>query len=321
MVKYNNQEFSSIEEAQWAAFFTSEKWKWDYDLKNHSFILDLDRPILAIITPADVSEHLYAFVIKDKIHDWDKEILILGTKPFHDSWSCQLGLLGEKWYEQENDSWSYWFEESPLMYCHICKKLSFYHSQGSYHCRVSGCYDGDGHIGVLDTNDLEKMWKDIQTKAGLMVIAKQADPKVEKTLKNIANEITEPVQDNQASGTLNPIIWNNLRFRSKTEVKIAEALEKEKILFFPNCKARLGFTERQNLEPDFLICHKGKLGILEIDGSPYHPATRSAHEHKRDRLFLAHGISLVQRFDANECYENPENVVKQFLYLLTQNAR
>lgn len=321
MVKYNNQEFPSLAEAHWAAFFTSVEWKWTYDSQKRGFILDIDTPTLAIVTPADVPELLYAFVIKEKLTDWDKEILILGTKPFHDSWSCQLGLLGEKWYEQENDSWSYWFEESPLMYCSFCKKPSFYHSQGSYRCRVSGCYDGDGHIGYLDATELDKIWKDAQIKSGLIESIKTPSIKPKPIHENNAKNKIEPVTDNQASGTLNPIIWNNLHFRSKTEVKIAEAFEKEKVLFFPNCKARLGFTERQNLEPDFLVCYKGKLGIMEIDGSPFHPASRSAHEHKRDRLFLAHGISLVQRFDANECYENPENVVKQFLYLLTQNAR
>ena len=321
MVKYKNQGFPSLAEAQWAAFFTAEKWNWSYDLKRQAFILNIDTPTLAIVTPADIPEHLYSFIIKEKLSDWDKEILILGTKPFHNTYLCQLGLLGEKWYEQENDEWSYWFEESPLMYCNQCKKLSFYHSAGSYRCRVSGCYDGDGHIGYLDTTKLEKLWIDIQTKAGLMIVETQNHLKTATTSNYVTNDKPEIFQDNQASGTLNPIIWNNLRFRSKTEVKIAEALEKEKVLFFPNCKARLGFKERQNLEPDFLVCHKGKLGILEIDGSPYHPASRSAHEHKRDRLFLAHGISLVQRFDANECYENPENVVKQFLYLLSQSAR
>ncbi|MBV6466543.1 MAG: hypothetical protein PGMFKBFP_01859 [Anaerolineales bacterium] len=321
MVKYNNQEFPSLAEAQWAAFFTAEKWKWSYASQRQAFILDIKTPTLAIVTPADIPARLYAFVVNGKLPSWDKEILILGTKPFHDKYSCQLGLLGEPFHEQGKKGWDYWFAESPLMYCVECKKLSFYHAECSYHCRVSGCYDGDGHIGYLDGVELEKRWIDAQTKAGLLTAVKENRLKTTKVINYVADDKLELFQDNQASGTTNPIIWNNLRFRSKTEVKIAEALEKEKVLFFPNCKARLGFTERQNLEPDFLVCYKGKLGILEIDGSPYHPASRSAHEHKRDRLFLAHGISLVQRFDANECYENPENVVKQFLYLLTQNAR
>ena len=52
--------------------------------------------------------------------------------------------------------------------------------------------------------------------------------------------------------------WNNLRFRSQTEIRIAEAFERKKVLFLPNCGARLGFRERQNRESDFLVCCEGK---------------------------------------------------------------
>jgi hypothetical protein len=110
--------------------------------------------------------------------------------------------------------------------------------------------------------------------------------------------------------------WNNLRFRSQTEIRIAEALERAQVLFFPNCMARLGFSRRQNREPDFLICHKGKWGILEVDSPLSHPPSRAIYDYERDRLFQAHGILLVQHFDAGECWENADGVVEKFLYLL-----
>jgi hypothetical protein len=121
---------------------------------------------------------------------------------------------------------------------------------------------------------------------------------------------------NQAVDAEKVLIWENHRFRSQAEVKIAQALERAKVLFFPNCKARLGLTSRENREPDFLVCSKGKWGILEVDGELFHPPSRAAEDHKRDRLFQAHGIKLVERFDAGLCYEKPDQVVKQFLYLL-----
>jgi hypothetical protein len=111
-------------------------------------------------------------------------------------------------------------------------------------------------------------------------------------------------------------IWKNLRFRSQTEIRVSEALEHAHVLFLPNCMARLGFSQRQNREADFLICHKGKWGILEVDGPLSHPPARTVKDHERDRLFKAHGIRLVEHFDAGECWENPEGVVKRFLYLL-----
>ena len=48
-----------------------------------------------------------------------------------------------------------------------------------------------------------------------------------------------------------------------------KVLDERNILYFPNCKGRMNTRadERKNLKPDFLICHKGKWGILEVDGN------------------------------------------------------
>jgi hypothetical protein len=115
----------------------------------------------------------------------------------------------------------------------------------------------------------------------------------------------------------NPVsIWENLRFRSLTEIRIAQALDKRKVLFLPNCAARLGFSRRQNREADSLVCEKGKWGILEADSPDSHPPARTVEDHERARLFQAHGILLVQLFDGGECFENADGVVDKFLYLL-----
>ena len=126
---------------------------------------------------------------------------------------------------------------------------------------------------------------------------------------------------NQVSGerTARILNWNNLGFRSASEIKIAQALDKAGALFLPNCKARLGSGEnRQNREPDFLVCHNGKWGILEVDGEPFHPLTRTAQDHERDRLFKIHGITVAEHYDANKCFNNPDEVVKNFLLILDQ---
>jgi len=112
-------------------------------------------------------------------------------------------------------------------------------------------------------------------------------------------------------------VWNNLKFRSQSEVRIAEALDRAGALFFPNCSARLGpVGGRRNREPDFLVCYEGRWGVLQVDGDPFHPPARTAHEHEQDRLFHHHGVAVVQHFDATRCYENPDGVVKEFLGLL-----
>jgi hypothetical protein len=107
--------------------------------------------------------------------------------------------------------------------------------------------------------------------------------------------------------------WQNLSFSSVSEVKIAQALDRVGVLFFPNCRGRLTTTEgRRNRECDFLICYEGIWGILEVDGEPYHPASRAAEDHKRDGFFLDHGV-WVYRFDSNDCFKCPDSVVRRFL--------
>jgi hypothetical protein len=114
------------------------------------------------------------------------------------------------------------------------------------------------------------------------------------------------------------LTWNNLGFRSASEVKIAQALDRAGVLFFPNCLARLGLAEnRQNREPDFLVCHNGKWGILEVDGGPYHPSSRTVEDHERDRLFKVHGISKIEHYDATKCFNESDAVVNEFLKLLS----
>ncbi len=61
--------------------------------------------------------------------------------------------------------------------------------------------------------------------------------------------------------------WNGWQFRSQAEVKIAEALDRAGVLFFPKATARLTTPEgRTNQSPHFLVCSEGKLGILVVDG-------------------------------------------------------
>lgn len=122
---------------------------------------------------------------------------------------------------------------------------------------------------------------------------------------------------NQATGFQTRREWHGLRFRSESELRIAQALERAGVLFLPNCKVRLGpVAGRTTREPDFLICSHGQWGVLEVDGEPYHPAERTATEHERDRLLKQHGIRVVEHFDAARCFATPDAVVCEFLALL-----
>ncbi len=114
-----------------------------------------------------------------------------------------------------------------------------------------------------------------------------------------------------------PHEWNGFYFRSKTEIKIAEALDRANVLFYPNSKARLNKAEaRINKESDFLVFQSGKSGILEVDGRKWHQT--AADDHERDRLFKRYGIRVIERFDAIRCWEEPDKVVQEFLEILSQ---
>jgi uncharacterized protein YjbI with pentapeptide repeats len=121
-------------------------------------------------------------------------------------------------------------------------------------------------------------------------------------------------------GTNNaPYSWQGLYFRSKAEIKIAEVLDCAGVLFYPNCKARLNTPEgRDQKESDFLVFYQGKWGILEVDGEPWHTPSRTVHDHERDRLFKAHGICIVEHYDATRCWNEPDGVVREFLDILSQ---
>ena len=106
---------------------------------------------------------------------------------------------------------------------------------------------------------------------------------------------------------------DELGFRSPAEISIYDELKKRRLLFFPNAAAILGESGKKR-EPDFLICHKGKWGVLEVMGQTYH--TDAVKDHDRARLFKEHGLLCIEFFPANRCEGRAAKVVDEFLSLL-----
>ena len=129
--------------------------------------------------------------------------------------------------------------------------------------------------------------------------------------KSVSLVLRSPKDNQGQNATLE---WHGLFFRSPAELKIAEALDDNNILFFPNSRGRVSdrYQQKSTIEVDFLIIHQGKVGILEVDGATYHPS--AAKDHQRDRLFMRQGV-LCSRFEATECLNNPQGVVEEFLSL------
>jgi hypothetical protein len=111
------------------------------------------------------------------------------------------------------------------------------------------------------------------------------------------------------------IPFKGMIFRSKTEVRIAKALEHAGIVYLPPTKARLntGKDGRQSREIDFLVFHQGQWGMLEVDGPWHNPANDEA----RDQLLRANGLTHIQRFDSDRCYHRPDEVVSEFMASLS----
>jgi hypothetical protein len=119
-----------------------------------------------------------------------------------------------------------------------------------------------------------------------------------------------------------PVEHDGLRFRSRVETRIYDALKRRPVLFFPNGAAIFGGRkEDEKREPDFLVCCAGKWGILEVMGDRYHPSATAARDHERARLFKDYGVNFIEFYDAAQCDREPEAVVDDFLRRLGESRQ
>jgi len=123
---------------------------------------------------------------------------------------------------------------------------------------------------------------------------------------NVSNQALFTFSDNEK------IAYKGLNFRSKTEIKIFEALIKRSLLVLPLPVAVMGEMEKYR-EPDFVVFYKGKVGIIEIHGDKWHPPETAASEHERRRAFTKLGVHIYEIFGADRCWNEPDKVIDDFL--------
>ena len=120
--------------------------------------------------------------------------------------------------------------------------------------------------------------------------------------------------------------WNGLRFRSKSEIRIAQVLDDISAIYVPNSIIRVFSTPMDFdictqrmiiVEVDFLILDGGNWGILEVDG-PHHTRKRRCKEQERERLFKHKSIKVYERFDAKRCYKDPYEVLQEFFRIMSK---
>ena len=121
-------------------------------------------------------------------------------------------------------------------------------------------------------------------------------------------------------------LHDELHFRSKAEIAIYDELKQRDVLFFPNPAAVLGASASEygaaveKKEPDFLICYKGKWGILEINHDDFHTGiVRTTKDHERARKFNHYGLFFIHAYDYDKCRADRVGVVDEFLKLLANH--
>jgi hypothetical protein len=115
-------------------------------------------------------------------------------------------------------------------------------------------------------------------------------------------------------------VYNEMKFASQSEIRIAQEFENRKVLFFPLAvavRAETGSSYQDHREVDFLVCLNGTWGILEVS---YHP-DRFEKDAEKDSWFKKSGVLCVQHYTAERCYQRPGEVVSEFLEILSKHKR
>jgi hypothetical protein len=146
--------------------------------------------------------------------------------------------------------------------------------------------------------------------------------------ERIKEEIIRRKETNQAIITekvftrelKNVLSYNEMKFASQSEIRIAQELENRKVLFFPlplAVRADTGKQFEDHREVDFIVCHDGVWGILEV---AFHP-DRFEKDKEKDVWFKKSGILCIEHYTAEKCYKYPTDTVKEFLNTLARYKR
>ncbi len=134
--------------AQWTRLSAVMGWPTRLGQVPGEFLLALREPIRVSVCGARTERELQAHANRVDRGRWPNEILVVGhgPLPLGPRTACMTDapiglLLGRDW--SADGSWGL----AALMHCTHCGRPSFVHSVDSYRCRVSGCHDGDHHIG------------------------------------------------------------------------------------------------------------------------------------------------------------------------------
>jgi len=144
---------------------------------------------------------------------------------------------------------------------------------------------------------------------------------VKKLITNAQDPNQALISEKAASKSGKQIyVYNEMKFASRSEIRIAQELETRKVLFFPlplGVRADTGNFYNDHREVDFLICQDSVWGILEVS---YHP-DRYEKDSEKDSWFKRSGILCIQHYSAERCYDFSKEVIDEFLIILAKHRR
>ena len=175
-------------------------------------------------------------------------------------------------------------------------------------------YDSDGRS--IDSTDfpvsfrvalleVEEGWRDVTRN----IIVGLQDPN--------QGVITEKIFERRGK---RPFVYNEMKFASKSEIRIAQELEAHGVLFFPlplAVRQETGNSYQDHREVDFIICSEGVWGILEV---AYH-VDRYEQDKEKDAWFKKSGILCIEHYTAERCFNSPKEVVTEYLEILAKHKR
>lgn len=153
---YRGLEFRSRIEATWAAFFDVCGWGWQYEPFDMSgwvpdFLLHFEKPTLVEVKPTFDQCAESISLLRASFKDPKVELLVLGSGIRNGELKgFAIGWISE-WVETEHA-----FALSPIYVCGGCHKPTITHSEQSFRCRLSGCYDGDHYLS--GGGDFPALW-------------------------------------------------------------------------------------------------------------------------------------------------------------------
>lgn len=175
-------------------------------------------------------------------------------------------------------------------------------------------YYVDQNDNVLDSIPVDYRVKLLDAPEGWRSIARDAILNAKDPNQGF---VTEKMFSKRRQQTL---VYNEMKFGSQSEIRIAQELERRGVLFLPlplAVRHETGENWQDHKEPDFIICHDGVWGVLEVSVH----AARFEQDSEKRSWFERSGILCYRPYSGERCYNSSAEVVDEFLTNLAKFKR